>query len=209
MTSATQPVPKGELTRQRILDAAEVVFSELGYDAARLEDVASAVGIRRASIVYYFKNKQELYDAVEAAIFSALQAQSQFRLETGKTALERVQLTLDSWLDFMVARPTAARIIQRNSADLTPRSLNPMEFSETTMAQLEQTVWDGQASGEFGPADPVLLMNILGAGILNYVCLAHLLGEGRRYDPAEPERLSQFRVMLHQTLRSLLLPRRD
>jgi TetR/AcrR family transcriptional regulator len=205
MTSANPALPKGELTRQRILDAAEVVFAELGYAAARLEDVASAVGIRRASIVYYFKNKQELYDAVEADIFSALQAQSQGRLTMGKTALERVQLTIDSWLDFMVSRPTAARLILRNSADLTPRSLNPMEFSETTLAQLEAVVRAGQASGEFGQADPVLLMDILGAGVLNYVCLARLLGSERRYDPADPKRLAQFREMLHQTMRALLL----
>jgi TetR/AcrR family transcriptional regulator len=45
-------------TRAAILDAAEALFSERGFDATRLEDVAERVGIRRASIVYYFKDKR-------------------------------------------------------------------------------------------------------------------------------------------------------
>jgi AcrR family transcriptional regulator len=63
---------RGARTRKRILDEAERIFSELDYSAARLEDVAQAVGIRRASIVYYFPGKQELYDAVEARAYSSM-----------------------------------------------------------------------------------------------------------------------------------------
>jgi TetR/AcrR family transcriptional regulator len=204
MTASPTRLPKGELTRQRILDAAEIVFAELGFAAARLEDVATAVGIRRASIVYYFKNKQELYDAVEASIFNALNAQSTQRLEAGTGALQRLQLMFDSWLDFMVARPTAARIILRNSAEIVPRSNNPVEFSETTLFHLEKIVRAGQAGGELRALEPMLVLSIVGAGILNYVCIARLLGAGRNFDPAEPQRREQFRAMLHQTLRALL-----
>src|SRR5689334_16248018 len=87
--------PKVEMTRQRILDAGETIFAELGYAAARLEDVAQAVGIRRASIVYYFASKQELYDAVEANLFAALQEQSRRRLEGGGSALQQLQRMFD------------------------------------------------------------------------------------------------------------------
>lgn len=204
--TGTAKLNRGEATRQKILDAAETLFADLSFDVARLEDVAQEVGIRRASIVYYFKSKQELYDAVEADIFAELLQSSRARLATGTSAWERVQLIIDSWLDFMVARPTAARLILRNCADLTPRSLNPMEFSETTLAQLETAIKDGHASGEFSAVDPVMLLHILGAGVLHYVCLGQLLGAERSYDPAEPQRLATFRGLLHQTLSALLRP---
>ena len=53
-------VPRSERTRAAILAAAEALFAERGVAETRLEDVAAAVGIRRASIVYYFAGKSQL-----------------------------------------------------------------------------------------------------------------------------------------------------
>ena len=49
--------------RDEILDAAERVFAEKGLGAATLEDVAARVELRRASLAYYFRDKDELYEA--------------------------------------------------------------------------------------------------------------------------------------------------
>ena len=51
-------------TAERILDAAEEVFAERGYDAASLGDVADRVGIRPQAIYNHFSGKRELYAAV-------------------------------------------------------------------------------------------------------------------------------------------------
>ena len=48
-------------TAERILDAAEGVFAERGYDAASLGDVADRVGIRPQAIYNHFSGKRELY----------------------------------------------------------------------------------------------------------------------------------------------------
>ena len=100
---------RGEMTRQAILEAAERVFAQLGYAAARLEDVALEVGIRRPSIVYYFPGKQELYDEVEAGIFASMRAFVQDRMAQVHDPMTRLLTLIDAWLDFLVARPTAAR----------------------------------------------------------------------------------------------------
>jgi AcrR family transcriptional regulator len=51
-------------TAERILDAAEEVFAERGFDAASLGDVADRVGIRPQAIYNHFSGKRELYAAV-------------------------------------------------------------------------------------------------------------------------------------------------
>ncbi|CAA9372323.1 MAG: hypothetical protein AVDCRST_MAG93-8517 [uncultured Chloroflexia bacterium] len=49
-------------TRRRILDVAEQLFSERGYAAVRLRDIATAVGMRHASLYYYAPaGKEQLY----------------------------------------------------------------------------------------------------------------------------------------------------
>ena len=46
-------------TAERILDAAEAVFAERGFDAASLGDVADRVGIRPQAIYNHFSGKLE------------------------------------------------------------------------------------------------------------------------------------------------------
>lgn len=53
-----------EQTRQRLLDAAERVFSDRGYAVARLEDIADVAGLTRGSIYWHYDGKPELLEAV-------------------------------------------------------------------------------------------------------------------------------------------------
>ena len=57
------PGRKGELTAERILDAAEGLFAERGYSGTSLRDVAAAVGIRIPSLYNHFPSKDSLYAA--------------------------------------------------------------------------------------------------------------------------------------------------
>lgn len=54
-------------TRQDILDAALTVFSEKGYSAARLQDIASVAGVTRGAVYHHFDNKAGLFQALMAA----------------------------------------------------------------------------------------------------------------------------------------------
>jgi AcrR family transcriptional regulator len=52
------------LTRQRVLDAADTVFTERGFHAARLEDVAELAGYTRGAVYSNFKDKNDLALAI-------------------------------------------------------------------------------------------------------------------------------------------------
>lgn len=49
-------------TRQKILDTAERLFGEQGYQAVSLRHITAAAGVNLASIHYYFGSKEELLD---------------------------------------------------------------------------------------------------------------------------------------------------
>lgn len=193
---------RGDITRQSILDAAETVFADLGYAGARLEDVAQAVGIRRPSIVYYFPGKQELYDAVESDIFAAMHAFVLERTAAATKPMDRLLALLDGWLDFMVQRPAAARIIQRLIADAGPRGDNPTLFSELALRDMEMIIADGVAAGVFRPIPPMLLLNGVAGGALFFVCNSRQLGAHRNYDASDPAEVERFRALLHTLARA-------
>ena len=60
---------QSEETRQRILDAAETVFIDIGVSKASLERIAAEAGVTRGAIYWHFANKQELLTAIFARVY--------------------------------------------------------------------------------------------------------------------------------------------
>jgi len=61
--------PEQENNRERILQAAEKIFAEKGYDAARIDQIAADAGVNKALIYYYFKNKRALLENLFEGFF--------------------------------------------------------------------------------------------------------------------------------------------
>ncbi len=51
-------------TRERILDAAEALFGEVGFDGVSLRDITGRAGANVAAVNYHFGSKEKLVDAV-------------------------------------------------------------------------------------------------------------------------------------------------
>ncbi|MBA4110013.1 MAG: TetR family transcriptional regulator [Leptothrix sp. (in: Bacteria)] len=52
------------LTRELLLDAAELVFSDKGVSRTSLQDIAQAAGMTRGAIYWHFKDKASLFNAM-------------------------------------------------------------------------------------------------------------------------------------------------
>jgi TetR/AcrR family acrAB operon transcriptional repressor len=55
-------------TRNRILDAAELLFLEKGVSRTSLEMIAAAAGLTRGAIYWHFRNKADLFDAMMSRV---------------------------------------------------------------------------------------------------------------------------------------------
>jgi TetR/AcrR family transcriptional regulator len=53
-----------KLTEEKIFNAATDVFVDKGMDGARMQDIASHAGINKALLHYYFRTKDQLFNAV-------------------------------------------------------------------------------------------------------------------------------------------------
>ncbi len=58
------PKTDGYLTRERILQVAETLFSEQGYDAASIGAISKLAGINKATIYYHFSDKRSILHAL-------------------------------------------------------------------------------------------------------------------------------------------------
>jgi TetR/AcrR family transcriptional regulator, acrAB operon repressor len=76
------------VTRQSVLDAALVVFSEKGYAATKLEDIAERAGMTRGAIYWHFENKAVLYQTLVREVSSRVESVMMQAIEEGGSFVE-------------------------------------------------------------------------------------------------------------------------
>jgi AcrR family transcriptional regulator len=57
-------IKKQKAIRNKIVSISSGVFSKFGFKKATMEDIALASGMGKSSIYYYFKSKEEIFEAV-------------------------------------------------------------------------------------------------------------------------------------------------
>ena len=124
MTRRTQP---GFRERERnparsrvlILDAAEQLFAERGFEATSLADVGRVAGVSRATPGYFFGSKAELHRAVLERCFAdvrrAVREGKERALASGQTPDVVLAGAVADYAEFVAARPNFVRLIEREA----------------------------------------------------------------------------------------------
>ncbi len=92
----------GSETKERILQIALINFAENGFEGARMEKLASKVGIHKASLYFHFKSKEDLFLALFQQILSDYQKKLKEILDETKGLPMKQRLTLiyEKYMDY-------------------------------------------------------------------------------------------------------------
>ena len=120
MARPTKPkLRDAERTREVILDAAERLFAERGYEETSLADVGQLAGVSRATPGYFFGSKAELHRAVLERCFAdirrAVREGKERALASGQTPEVVLAGAVADYADFVAARPKFVRLIEREA----------------------------------------------------------------------------------------------
>ena len=142
--------PEQENNRERILQAAEKIFAEKGYDAARIDQIAVDAGVNKALIYYYFKNKRALIEELFERFFRESAALLVSYVKHGgldySPSLEADRI-FDSYFSYFEAKRDLLRIMlmeSLKSGESTPPLFKLVDFGELID---ESTVSDVRDSG--------------------------------------------------------------
>lgn len=91
---------KKETKRNQILQAAKEVFTRFGYDKTTLDDIGKKCQLNKASLYYYFKNKEEIF--IEVILIESTDFIQNLQEQT--SALETVQQKVIHYLTERVKR---------------------------------------------------------------------------------------------------------
>lgn len=161
--------PKGsdpDRRRADLLEAAETLFSEKGFDGASMGEIAEAAGVTKAMVRYYFGDKLSLYSAVLDAIVTEVLDDLVERLgETPEAGgFERY---VGAFARAIMARPSFGQMLLRDYLD--GRTLSRPETLMTLRRFMDMTTTvygHGREAGEHRSMDPHQLhLMIVGAAM--------------------------------------------
>jgi AcrR family transcriptional regulator len=165
--------------RAELLDAAQQVVLERGLANTRVADVAAATKVSGGLIHYHFATKDILLTEMMRAV-AENDIERARRIAVGKgTALERLDKLLRHWIPAPGEDETWLLWIDAWGAGLREPAIAAIsnELDDAWVKVLEQVVRDGQASGDFGGADPADVAVRLGS-LLDGMGVRHTLRRG-------------------------------
>jgi len=103
---------KREATRKRLLDAARELFSEYGYDAVSVSEIAKAAGVQHSLINTYFHAKAGLlYELVHENNAEQIE-RSRAALTVKGDVLARLRKLVDVWIKSDLADPRLLAVME-------------------------------------------------------------------------------------------------
>lgn len=204
--TTTTPTAEGQKTTERILDAAENLFSERGFSGTAIRDIASQVQLNPASLYNHFDGKESLYKAV---LERALQPIFLFIERSAGTQWSPAEAEhmITLIMEYLKANPNLARLLCHESL------AGGNHMRHIIGLHMQPLVANGIAALRRGPAEeswsedelPMLFAAFIHL-IVGHFVLAPVLSAAMGTEGLTPEATDQHTAFLHKVTKRLLLP---
>lgn len=154
---------RGDLTRERLLRAAERLFVRYGFEAVGVERIVKAAGVTKGAFYHHFSDKLAAFRCVFEAIDREMGQKVMARAMAGSTPLEMVQLGARGCFELCTERRYGRMVYVEAPAVLGWSDWHAIDTSiasELVTAGLQAAV----DAGELAPGSlPALATLVLGA----------------------------------------------
>ena len=145
----------------QIIETAEALFADRGYDGISVRDIADEAGVNVAMISYYFGSKEKLMEA----IFELRLGNMQMRVETlikddSMTPLQKMNLLIDEHIDRVMHKQCFHKVMYTvQLTNKNPAILKAANALKLRSAKLvAELIKEGQKKGVFKKKVDVILM---------------------------------------------------
>ncbi len=134
----------------QIIEAAARVFAERGFHGATTQDIADVLGIKQASLYYYFSSKEAALEVVCLKGVEGFFDAAKTIAARPENATKRLTLLIKSHLAPLVDRPDFVRVFLYERQHLPRESRRRIgRWSRGLERIFEEVVKEGIAKGEF------------------------------------------------------------
>ena len=156
-------------TVRHILEAAAKIFSEVGFEGARMDEIAKRAAVNKATIYYHIGDKKALYAEVLHDIIGKALERSLRNLQDTQSPEEKLKSYISSVTHTMDQHPYLAPIMMREQI---AGGQNLPEVTARLLANIIGTVTDileeGAKQGVFIETIPFIVHSMVIGGVMFY-----------------------------------------
>lgn len=154
--------------REQIMDAAVIVFSEKGFYAATVEEIAQEAGVGKGTVYEYFDSKKELFQQMIMETSSSYFKNLDSQIEEKGAVLEKLKLIFTSHLNFLKEHREMTNIMMAEHSIFCDDLKQWMFKRQQEKFQvLKNLVEEGIACGEFRKVDSHFAAHMISAAVLS------------------------------------------
>ena len=158
--------------KDHILDVAEKVFSELGFDGASTRVISGEAGVNMAMLNYYFGSKEGLFVAViDRKITSSQVILQSIGNDDSMSAWDKIASYVDLYSDRVVANNCFQKLLYQEMGmnRRTDLSDKLRDMLMKNVAELDKILREGIATGEFRKDIDIPMVIATLYGTKNYI----------------------------------------
>lgn len=150
MESATTGSRKTHRRSPEIIDAAARVFAERGYHGATTQDIADVLGIRQASLYYYFRSKEVALEIVCTRGVEDFFKTARAIAAGPGTAVEKLTSLISAHISPLLDRGDFVKVFLTQRQFLPEQSRRRVgKWSRAIERTFERVIREGARGGEF------------------------------------------------------------
>ena len=102
---------KAEITRSKILAAAEEEFCDKGFFGARIDEIAERAGVNKRMIYEHFGNKDGLYESVLISVYERIAEYERSLMIDDLEPVLALKHIINKYFSFLEANPSFVRML--------------------------------------------------------------------------------------------------
>lgn len=148
--------------RKAILEAAELLFAQKGYQAVSIDNIACAAGVSRGLVHYHFHSKEDLFMDVVKNVMDGFSERLQDDLISCSTARTKIRAMLLAFLNLAETRRSLWRTGVSEASGLSERIRKLFDsYRRANLAVIVNVLDGGVTSGELKTADAQFVAHCL------------------------------------------------
>lgn len=172
MTPRPRPAGGG-LTREELLGTAAQLFARKGYRATTLEDIATELGLKKASLYHYIRSKDELLADIYEQIFDRIEAAVAPLAVSDLPVDERLRRMVHAHISVVTEEMASLSVVFSEESELPAELQSGIRHRKRAHEALfERVIAEGQRQGVFR-AGSVRLMVLALLGMCNWIYKWH------------------------------------